>query len=99
MLIKKEKDKTRTWRTADFAVAVDHRLEIKESEKKDNYLDLTKAPRKLQNMKLTVIPIVVGALETVFKGLEGRKNPVKEFPYTVLRKIRRMKITKLTIWY
>ena len=42
---------------------------MKESEKKDKYLDLARELKKLWNMKVTVIPIVINALVTVTKGL------------------------------
>ena len=50
----------------EFAVLANHNEEIEESEKINNYLGLA---RELKNMKVTVIPIVVGALGTVTKGL------------------------------
>ena len=53
----------------DFAVTADHRLKLKESEKKDIYRDLARELKKLWNMKVTIIPIVIGALGTVIKGL------------------------------
>ena len=53
----------------DFAVAVNHRMKIKESEKIDIYQDLVRE-LKMWNMKVMVIPIVVGALETVSKSLK-----------------------------
>ena len=40
-----------------------------ESQKKDKYLDLALELKKLWNMNVTIIPIVVGALGTVTKGL------------------------------
>ena len=41
----------------------------------DKYLDLARKLNKLWNMKLKVIPIVIGALGTVPKGLErGLEN-------------------------
>ncbi len=43
---------------------------MKESEKKDKYLDLARELKKLRNMKVTVIPIAVGALGTVPKFTE-----------------------------
>ena len=52
----------------DFAVPVDHRMSLKESEKKDKYLDLARELKKLWNMKVTIVPIVIGALGTVTKG-------------------------------
>ena len=42
---------------------------IKECEKKDNYLDLARELKKLWNMKVTIVPIVIGALGTITKGL------------------------------
>ena len=36
------KQKKRTWKIVDFAVPGDHRIKLKESEKKDKYLDLAK---------------------------------------------------------
>ena len=53
----------------DFAVLADHRVKMKDGEKKDTHLDLTRELKKLWNMKVTVTPIVIGALGTVTKGL------------------------------
>ena len=55
----------------DFDVLADHRVKLKESEKKDKYLDLTRELKKLRNMKVMMIPIVIGVLVTITKGLEG----------------------------
>ena len=46
------------------------RVEIKESEKINKCMDLTRELRKLWNMKVTVIPIVISVLGMVLKGLE-----------------------------
>ena len=53
----------------DFAVPADHKIKLKESEKKYKYFDLARELKKLWNMKVTVIPIVIGAFGTVTKGL------------------------------
>ena len=53
------------------SIPVDHRVKINENEKRDKYLDLTKELKKLSNMKVTVMPIIIGVLETVPKGLES----------------------------
>ena len=53
----------------DFAVPADHIIKLKECEKKDKYLDLAMKLKKLWNMKVTIIPIVIGAFGTVIKGL------------------------------
>ena len=56
----------------DFVVPVDHRIKLKENEKKDKYLDLARELKKLWNMKETIIPIVIGNFGTVTKGLLKR---------------------------
>ena len=53
----------------DFVVPADHRIILKENEKKDKYLDLARELKKLWNMKVTIVPIVIGALGTITKGL------------------------------
>ena len=53
----------------DFAIPADHRVKLKESEKKDKYIDPARELKKLWNMKVTVILIVTGALGTVAKEL------------------------------
>ena len=55
----------------DFAVPADRRVKLKESEKKDKYLDLARElekTNKLWNMKVTIIQILIGALGMVIRG-------------------------------
>ena len=52
--------KKRTCKIVDFAVLADHRIKLKESERES---------KKLRNMKLTIIPIVIGAFGIVTKEL------------------------------
>ena len=61
--------KKRTCKIVDFAVLADHRIKLKECEKKDKYLDLARELKKLWNMQVTSIPIVIDAFGTVTKGL------------------------------
>ena len=61
--------KKRNCKIVDFAVPADHRIKLKESEKRDKYLDLARELKKLWNMKVTIIPIMIGAFGTVTKGL------------------------------
>ena len=56
----------------DFVVPADHRIKLKQCEKKDKYLDLAWELEKLWNMKVTIIPFVIGAFCTVTKGLLKR---------------------------
>ena len=44
-------------------------MNLKECEKKDRYLDLARELKKLWNMKMTIVPIVIGAFGTITKGL------------------------------
>ena len=66
---KKKKKKERICKIVDFAVSVDHRINLKECEKMDKYLDLARELKKLWNMKVTIVPIVIDALGTITKGL------------------------------
>ena len=43
---KKKKEKRRTWKILDFAVPADHRIKLKECEKKDKYIDLARELKK-----------------------------------------------------
>ena len=56
-------------------ISADHRVKLKESEKRDEYPDLAWELRKLLYMKVTIMPIVIGTLSTVpkevLKGLEN----------------------------
>ena len=61
--------KKRTCKIVDFAVPADHRIKLKECEKEDKYLNLARELKKLWNMQVTIIPIVIGAFGTVTKGL------------------------------
>ena len=42
---------------------------MKECEKKVKYLDLARELKKLWNMKVTIVPLVIGAFDTIIKGL------------------------------
>ena len=43
--------KKRICKIVDFAVPADHRIKVKECEKKDKYLDLARELKKLWNLK------------------------------------------------
>ena len=49
--------------------STDHRVKLKECEKKDKYLGLARDLKKPWNMQVTIIPIVIVAIGTVTKGL------------------------------
>ena len=53
----------------NFAIPTDYWVKLKENEKKYKYLGLARELKKLRNVKVTIIPIVIGAFGTVTKGL------------------------------
>ena len=61
--------KKRIFKIVDFAVPADHRIKLKECEKKDKYLDHARELKNLWNIKVTIILIVIGAFGTRTKGL------------------------------
>ena len=54
-------NKKRTCKIVDFSVLADHRIKLKESKKKDKYLDLARELKKLWNVMVRLILIVIGA--------------------------------------
>ena len=87
-----------------FAVQADHRINLKESEKKDKYLDLARELKKLWNMKVTIVSIVIGALGTVtkwlLKGLEDLEvsGQVETIQTTALLRTARIRRRVLETW-
>ena len=47
----------------------DYRIKLKECVKKDKYLDIARELKKLWNMRMTIVSIVIGTFATVTKGL------------------------------
>ena len=77
--------KMRTCRIVNFAVPVDPRVIIKESEKRNKYLDPVRDLKLLWNMKVTVIPIVISTLGTISEGLVRKlvELEIKGWPETI----------------
>ena len=63
------KKKKRNCKIVDFAYPGDHWIKLKKCEKEDKYLNLARELKKLWNMQVIIIPIVIGAIGTVTKGL------------------------------
>ena len=62
-------NRNKTGLIVDFDVPTAKRVKIIESEKINKYLHLAWKLQTLWNIKVTVIPIVTGALGTMLKGL------------------------------
>ena len=96
--------KKRTCKIVDFAVPADHRIKLKECERKDKYLDLARDLKKLWNIQVTIIPIVIGAFGTVTKGLlKGLEDlevvgRVKTIQTTTLLRTARILTRVLETW-
>ena len=61
--------KKRICKNLDLGVPADHRIKLKECEKKDKYLHLARELKKQWNMKVTIIAIMIGAFGSVTKRL------------------------------
>ena len=61
----------RKWTLIDFSVPMDLNVEKKEREKCDNYEPLASEIRKVYKVRTEIVPVVIGALGTVPKGLAG----------------------------
>ena len=96
--------KKRICKIVDFAVPANHWINPKESEKKDKFLDLARELKKLWNMKVTIVPIVIGALVPITKGLlKGLEDLevgglVKTIQTTVLLRTARILRRVLETW-
>ena len=60
----------------DMTVPCDRNVSIKEMEKKSKYKDLEIEIQRMWKMKTEVIPIVIGALGTIRKGMEDNIRSV-----------------------
>ena len=58
----------------NFAIPAYHRVKTKENEKIDKYLYLARILTKLRYMRITVIPIIIGALGTVTGGIRNKRT-------------------------
>ena len=72
-----QQQKKRTCKIVNFAVPVNNRVKLKENKKKAKYLGLSRELKKMWNMKVLVIPILIGVLVIVTKGLVKDKRTWK----------------------
>ena len=70
-------NKNRTCKIVDFVVTADHRIKLKENEKMDKYPDLASKLKRLWNVEVTFIPIVIVALGIVSEGLLKRMEDLE----------------------
>ena len=64
--------KERSFKIIDFAVPGDSRIEEKKKEKIEKYQDLERELQKIWNVKMKIIPLVVGSLGAIPKQFGNR---------------------------
>ena len=99
-----QQKKKRICKIVDFAVPANHRIKLKECEKKEKYHDFARELKKQWNMEVTILPIVIGAFGTITKGilkglddLEVAKQ-VETIKMTALLKTARILRSVLETW-
>ena len=68
--------KKRSCKTIDFAVPADSRIEEKEKDKIEKYQGLGRELQKIWNVKVTIIPLVVGSLGGIPKQFGNRLKQI-----------------------
>ena len=69
-------DKDRSCKIIDFAAPVDSRIEEKEKDKIEKYQDLGRELQKIWNVKVKIIPLVVGSLGIIPKQFGNRLKQI-----------------------
>ena len=64
--------KERSCKIIDFAVTGDSRIEEKEKDKTKKYQDLGRELQKIWNVKVKIIPLIVGSLGAIPKQFANR---------------------------
>ena len=85
-----------------------HRINLKECEKKDKYLDLARKLKILWNMIAMIVPVVIGAFGIITKGGLGSWRTGRDYPNdsiaensqdpdTSLGDLRRLAVTQTSV--
>ena len=69
-------DKERSCKMIDFAVTGDSRIEEKEKDKIEKHQDLGRELQKIWNVKVNIIPLVVGSLGAIPKQFGNRLKQI-----------------------
>ena len=69
-------DKKRICKIIDFAVPGDSRIAEKEKDKREKYQDLRRELQKIWNVKVKIIPLVVGSLGAIPKQYGNRLKEI-----------------------
>ena len=74
LVVVDKKDRIR--KIIDFAVPGDSRIEEKEKDKIEKYQDLVRVFQKIWNVKVKIIPLVVGSLGAIPKQFGNRLKQI-----------------------
>ena len=69
-------DKERSCKIIDFAVPGDSTIEEKEKDKIEKYQDLGRELQKIWNVKVNIIPLIVGSLGIIYKQFSNRLKQI-----------------------
>ena len=69
-------DKERSCKIIDFAIPGDSRIEGKEKDKIEKHQDLGRELQKIWNVKVNIIPLVVGSLGAITKQFGNRLKQI-----------------------
>ena len=69
-------DKREGSKIIDFAVPGDSRIEEKEKDKIEKYQDLERELQKIWNVKVKIIPLVIGYLGAISKRFDNRLKKI-----------------------
>ena len=72
-------DKERSYKITDFAVPGDSRIEEKEKDKTEKYQDLGRELQSIWNVKVKIMPLVVGSLCAIPKQFGNRLKQIGIF--------------------
>ena len=65
-----DNNKKKPYRMVNYVVLSNHRVKIKENEKRNKYLDFVRELRKLRNITVTVIGALLMLPKSLIKGLK-----------------------------
>ena len=68
--------KDRSCKITDFAVSGDSRIQVKEKDRIEKYQDLGRELKKIWNVKVKIIPLVVGSLYAIPKQFGNRLKQI-----------------------
>ena len=69
-------DKEKICKIIDFAIPGDSRIEEKEKDKIEKHQDLGRELQKIWNVKVKIIPLVVGSLGAISKQFGNRLKQI-----------------------